>query len=247
MTLSPTLRLAAGAILWGTTATMAGCASGPTRFGDSALYDSTVRAYVLSPVHGPDEQVDRRDIVILGDPLTGEKLRCREQLEPWLALQRAVASDDIHDENVGITSLVALSPFVAVGSAIVILGIVVASPVFIPVAAGSSANAYGLFKRGAELFASKQYAEAASHLQRAVVKSPTHIALVTPAFYYLGVSYSKLDRPELAARAMQAFIHRSTYSNDEMYSSAEAWLAYLRAPLPECLSTEPLPIEWKDE
>jgi len=246
MTLSPTLRIAAGSLFWATIATTTGCASGPTRFGDSARYDATVRAYVLAPEHGPDEEVDRRQIVILGDPLTGEKLRCREQLEPWLALQRAVASDGLHDENVAIGSIVAMSPFVAVGSAIIILGVVVASPAFVPIAAGSSSSSYALYERGTELLAAKQYGEAASHFQRAVVKSPNHIAVMTPAFYYLGVSYSKLERPELAARAMQAFIHRSQYSNDEMYSSAEAWLAYMKKPVTECASIEPLPIQWRE-
>lgn len=245
MTRSLPLRLAAGAALWATAATTTGCASGPSRFGDSALYDPDVQAYVLMPKHAADEEVDRRRVVVLGHPLTGDKLRCREDLEPWLALQRAVASDDMHDENVAIGSIVALSPFAAAGSAIIILGIVVASPTFIPMAAGMSDGAYELYQDGAEHFAQAQYGEAAAHLQRAVIKSPEHIAAVTPAFYYLGVSYAKLERPTLATQAFQAFVKRSRYGNAEMYASAEAWLTYLGEPVPACASTEPVPVEWK--
>jgi hypothetical protein len=221
-----------------------GCASTSTRYAEQAVYEPSVRGYVLTPPEGPDPDAEDGRRFLLGDPLTLAKLRCREELEPWVALHRGLREDSIHDENVAVGSLAGLFPFAATGSVVVILGIIVASPTFIPMAAASSDGGWELYERGLEHFSQKRYPEAASDLERAVAKSDEHVAVRSPAAYYLGVAYAQTGRPDQAKHAFEAFVERSTYADAALYDSAEAWLSYYGAAPKPCASTEPVRMEW---
>src|SRR6202012_622212 len=89
------LRLAEGAmrpwlvLLAPVLAALTGCTPS-TRWGDEARYASDFRGYVIAkpgpsprfvglPVQVGDTDATRR--ILLKDPITGEKIRCREQLD----------------------------------------------------------------------------------------------------------------------------------------------------------------------
>ncbi len=88
---------------------LSGC-SAAGRYGSEARYAPSYRGYVLAPDNGTQDPARDDPVMLLRDPITERKIRCREDLERWIRHYRTKAQDDIHDENCSIASPLLMEP-----------------------------------------------------------------------------------------------------------------------------------------
>ncbi len=100
------------------TALATGCATAPKMFGDRARYSPAFEGYVIAKTDGSDDPAKDARVLLLRDPVTGNKLRCREDVVEWRELYEDVATDRATDSNAavaaGITGGALLGPLVVV-------------------------------------------------------------------------------------------------------------------------------------
>jgi tetratricopeptide (TPR) repeat protein len=226
---------------------LAGCATPLSTYGDQARYAPAYRGYVVAPPNGSDDPDVDDAVLLLRDPLTGDKLRCREQVVGWREVQEDLAADLVHDENtaiaVGTTTGLVFAPFVAVqplGGAAVVEALWLSELVYDDL---SSDDAFELLAGARGLYERKRYRQASTLIERALLKDPT-VGVVDMAYYYLGLSYAELGREDRARCALSLFVDRAGVRDVDAYRLAEATLAALGAEPPACESTGPVALHW---
>jgi hypothetical protein len=241
-------------------AASAGCA--PARqWGTEARYAPEVRGYFIGHAIQPSLLHPTK---LLRDPATGKKLRCREQLEPYLGPITDEVATRAHDSNASLaTLLVTMGVLLPVSAAGVTFG--GAGEDLLTIGEGfglllSSPSAGTLYARGKRAFDEKRPREAERFFERALAKWGRVIDDPwTPRFdgrfgpldverssYFLGLLYEGEGRPRDAARAYRQFVERAAVRDRAAYEEAEKRLAALEpGAVAPCRSQEPLTITWR--
>src|SRR6185295_15782347 len=79
-----------------------GCGTAPAVFGTRARFSPAFRGYVMAAENGSDDPGARDKVLVLRDPLTGKKLRCREDVVEWRELHEDLAVDRVRDDNAAV-------------------------------------------------------------------------------------------------------------------------------------------------
>lgn len=226
---------------------LVGCASPSAIYGERARFSPAFRGYVMASHDGSDDPGGDDTVLLLRDPVTGHKLRCREDVLEWRELHEDIALDAMHDHRAAIAA------------------VVTTSVVFGPVAAlqplGGLTVLEALYTTGAlyDLLGTKSAPEllaAAIHLhdrgrfpqssvliERALAKDSS-LGVTSKALYYLGLSYAEQGKRARAGLALEAFVDRAAVRDVDGYRKAESTLRSLGVRRRPCASTEPVDLRW---
>jgi hypothetical protein len=219
-----------------------GCA--PTaheRLGDVARYAPAFAGYVVGSGAEP---------VILRDPVTYEKIRCREDLERVAPAVAAAVEDEVHDHHARAVADGALAPFTLVGRAATTLGVGFVFPGAAITQASQSPGRRDRYARARELFLAGRFDAARDAFMGVIVAQDGLTTLPQPwieqTAYYLGVCDDTLHRTRDAAEELRRFLVLSSTSDEERYRDAERRLARIEpGALATCRSQEPLELGWR--
>lgn len=221
-----------------------GCASAGGQYGHHARYAPAVRGYVLSAETGRDDPAPDAPFVLLTNPLTEEKIRCREDVARWLAPHQDEAAARVHDENLAVAGGIALAPLGVAGSYVGVFAHALIATTQIPRYAAGAPSAEDHYRAGVDHAEQTRFDEARISLERALVMAP-ELGSGSLAWLYLGVSYTALGRVDEARDALLAFVHRAAVIDTDAYRTAEKWLLHLGHPKPaRCSSQDPIPVVW---
>jgi tetratricopeptide (TPR) repeat protein len=223
-----------------------GCATPLAELGDHAYFSPAFRGYVMARHDGSDDPASDEPVLLLRDPLTGSKLRCREEVERWRELHEDLAVDRIRDERAGIaagtTAGVIFGPLAALqplGAVSVYQALLVGSAMYQGL---SSDDAYELLEQGFALHRRKRHAQAAARFERALAKDPA-IGVLSKAYFFLGIAYLEQKKHDDARLALLLFQDRAAVRDVVAFRKAEARLAELGLPTEIC-AREPVKIHW---
>lgn len=236
------LRLLLGLVALGSSA----CASAPEVYGKEARFSPAYQSYVMAREGGSDDPGEGQTVLLLRDPVTGDKLRCREDVMEWRELHEDLAVDYAHDDNVatgvGITTGLVFGPLVAmqpVGALVLAESMLTADLMYDDLA---SDNAAELLAAGIQLFKRKRFAQASVVIERALGKGA--VGVYDKAYLYLGLSYREQKKLDRARLALELFIDRSSVRDVNAYREAEKALRELGVASTGCESTEPVELYW---
>lgn len=211
------------------------------RYGSQVRYAPSFRAYVLAADSGSDDP-PTEDAIVLRDPITQRKIRCREHLDKWADAYRQDAIDRLHDEAWEIASPILMAPATVVAALALDVLMVSVSFAELPYQMARSEDGTSLHEKAEEAFARDRWVEAARLFELALVRDG---GLSTGlATYYVGIAYANQGRSDEAREALTAFVERSLAMEVTAYRNAERWLRWLDAPIEPCASQEPLEIAW---
>ncbi len=235
--------LALGALLLST----AGCAAAPESYGSRARFSPAYAGYVMAPDSGSDDPAEGDTVLLLRDPLTGQKLRCREDVVAWRELHEDLAVDLAEDENAavaaGITTGALFGPLIVlepVGALLLAEAMMTAGALYEDL---RSAQAPELLAAGITLHGRKRYRHAAALLERALAKDPS-VGISDKAYLYLGLTYAELGNEERASLALTMFVERASVRDVDAYREAERVLRRIGPPEERCASREPVELHW---
>lgn len=214
------------------------------RFGDVARYAPSYASYVVG---GED------DVVILRDPVTSQKIRCREDLLLRAPALADTLEDEARDRHARAVAPVALGPLTVAGYA----AGAVALGLWLPVSAIDelfvSTQPRQLYEKARAAFQAQSFAEA-RELFLALVTNNGHgdaqiddlpRAWVELSLYYLALSAEALHNDEEAREAFRRFVTMSSVKDEERYRDAEARLARLDDKAgSECASRADFTFAW---
>jgi tetratricopeptide (TPR) repeat protein len=241
-------------------ATAIGCTP-ETRWGHEAVYAPALRGYVVAqPVSrlAPELQLGESDAtkrLVLLDPITGKKLRCREDLaatlEPYTREAATLLRDDERQFKT-LPAILTMPPAYAGAAFAVDLGQpILAFPELLR--RGMSApNAADLYKDGKLALAGGRLSEAERFFERSLARSRPRFFGDGPdrperAGYYLGAIYQREGRNLEAGRAYRRFIERADVEDARAYADAERRLAQVDPiGIKPCRSQAPLTITWPE-
>ena len=214
------------------------------RFGDVARYAPRYAGYIAGDVDG--------DPVLLRDPLTSEKIRCREDLERVAPALADTLDDLAHDRHARTVSWATLGPFAFVGGAARMVATALWYPAFQFDEAFASPQPRRLYERAREAFLAKRFAEARDLFLSLVVNEghgdaqidDLPRAFVEHSLYYLAVCDEALHQDEEAREALRRFLSMATAENEDRYRDAEARLARL-GPVAGCASRADFTFTWR--
>lgn len=224
-----------------------GCASAPAVYGERARFSPAFRGYVMAANGGSDDPAEDETVLLLRDPVTGNKLRCREDVLEWRELHEDLALDQMHDHRAaiaaGVTASVVFGPIVAL-QPLGGLGFMEAM--------SAADSLYGLLrtKSAPELVAAavrlherKRFPQSSLFIEHALAKDSS-VGVLSKAYYYLGLSYAEQGKDERAEIALAAYVDRAAVRDVDSYREAEAALRSLGAAPRECASTGPVDLHW---
>ncbi len=224
-----------------------GCATAPETFGTRARFSPAFGGYVMAPENGSDDPQLGDSVLLLRDPLTGDKLRCREDVVEWREVHEDLATDSVHDENVavavGVSTGLVFGPLVAaepVGALLMAEAMLTAGVLYDDF---SSDNASELLAAGIVLYQRKRYIQAAMLIERALTKDAS-VGILDKAYLYLGLSYVELGRNERAKVALTMFVDKAAVRDVDAYREAAAVLKKLGVEERSCGSSEPVQLYW---
>ncbi len=229
-------------VVWSLALATVGC-NPEERFGSHLRYAPSYRAYVLAPPTGSDEPPDEESVMVLVDPITERKIRCREELAKWSEPYRRHAADVAHDEGWEIASPFLVAPATVVAAAAFDVLLLSVAFVELPYQLARADEGIVSYERGLDAFERAAWDDAATAFELAMVKDRT-LATHGLGRYYAGIAYANLGRSDEAREALAAFVERALVREITAYRAAERWLRYLDEPLERCASQEPLPIVW---
>jgi tetratricopeptide (TPR) repeat protein len=246
---SPWRWLLAVLALW-----LGGCASA-TDYGDQVRYAPAFRSYVLAIYDGSDDPLASAHVLV--NPVSGEKLRCKEDVHRWLGVHQDAARDAAHDANVGTAAGVmygAAAPALAAAPSVAVMASTPAGALLVggllAIEVGLLIEMIGLsdggqvhFEEARLLFEQRRWAEAAARYELAILKDGSLVGS-SLALYELGVAYAQMGRADDAAEALHAFVTRALVRDVKAYRNAERWLAWLDAPMDRCESQAPIDVRW---
>jgi tetratricopeptide (TPR) repeat protein len=225
----------------------AGCATAPEVYGTHARYSPAFQGYVMAEEGGSDDPDEGDTVLLLRDPLTGEKLRCREDVLQWRELHEDLAVDRVHDDNVatavGVTTGVVFGPLLAVqpvGGLVLAEAMMTADTLYSDL---SSADATELLASGISLYKRKRYAQAIVVIERALGKDPM-VGIQDKAYLYLGLAYREQKQWDRARLALMMFEDRAGVRDVNAYREAEKTLQLLGVASIDCDSLEPVELYW---
>jgi hypothetical protein len=213
--------------------------------GNQAQYSPARRGYVVSTLANPG------DGILLVDPIRQRKIRCREELEPWVRAWSEALPQNVSDSAWDTNSYGYMFPFTTV----VVVGAIGASIILvvpyamtrIPYAAASSRSSTRLFDDAMYGFRAARYQDTANLLEDVLVKGDLDPVRAQYLYYYLGLSYEQLKKDDLAAATLARFVETSPAFDQAAYDVAEARLPALQGHgLPTCRSQEPITLPWKE-
>lgn len=224
-----------------------GCGSAPAAFGKAARFSPAYQGYVMAPANGSDDPGVDETVLLLRDPLTGNKLRCQEDVKEWRELHEDIAVDRVHDDNValavGISTGAFFGPLIAmapVGGLLMAEALLVTQELY---DAFRADNATEMLATGIALHNRKRFAQSTMVIERALAKDGA-VGLFDKAYYYLGLNYLELGKQDRAKLALNMFIERSAVRDVDAYRKAEAELSKLGEARRACESTEPIELYW---
>jgi tetratricopeptide (TPR) repeat protein len=224
-----------------------GCATAPGTFGHTARFSPAFQGYVMAPSDGSDDPAKGETVLLLRDPLTGEKLRCEEDVAAWRELHEDLAADLVADENAAIATLVTTSavfaPLAALypaGALVLVEATLTADMIYDDL---SSDDATELFAKGILLHRRKRFARSAELVERALAKDPS-IGVTDKAMLYLGLAYKELGREDRARTALALFLERAAVRDVEAYREAERALGEIGWQRSRCGATGPVELHW---
>lgn len=239
---------------------LAGCTP-ETRWGQTAVYAPDLRAYVIAradpPTLAPAMPVGELDLsrrVVLTNPITGTKIRCREELSRYLVPISREAATALADENTAleVTLPVVITMPTSWPGAVLLADVAVPLSAFPQAlrAALSAPSATSLYADGKRALEARRYADAEALFERALAKSngPFHANRSDGperASYYLGALYEIDGRKRDAERAYLRFIERADVRDTRAYDDAERRLGALNpVALAPCRSQAPVRFVW---
>jgi tetratricopeptide (TPR) repeat protein len=233
---------------------MVACAPA-TRFGDKARYAPEYRGYIVGdPDHG-NPLIG--EVALLRDPITGRKLRCREEVVARLPRAAESLARYAREDNATAESALGLYPLFGTGVVLVLLGNGLALTAELPAQVSASRSSTNLVRDAVKEMDRRDYAAAALLLERALARDERpHGAFDTsstdfsrtrsPALHHLGLSYAALGRSRQAIVALDEFVETSSRRDEKAYALSERWLSALGRKPKTCASQEDVPIRWAD-
>jgi hypothetical protein len=224
-----------------------GCARAPAVFGTRARFSPAFQGYVMAVDNGSDDPGAHDKVVVLRDPLTGNKLRCQKDVIEWRELHEDLAVDRVRDDNAAIAAAVTAGTLFApllvvqpIGSAATVEALMATSRLYDTL---RSDDATQLLARGIVLYRRQRYPQAARMIERALAKDGT-VGILDKAFLYLGLSYNEEGHRDRARLALLMFVERAVVRDVDAYRTAETKLRTLDVELDPCASTEPVELHW---
>lgn len=212
------------------------------RWGTRAFYSPAHRGYVIAAEAPDDRPAAWTQTIVLTDPLEGDKLVCREEVERFLDARAKAASDEVTRENVTLAMAIGLLPVTSVG----VLGLSVAglsSGYVLGPGRLAAPDAEGRYHEGMDALREKRWRAVRQKLEEALSGSE-EIRRTTKALFQLGRAYEETGEPAMAARSYRAFVRRAWIPAEAEYMRAEAYLADLGEDPPECASRDELEVVW---
>lgn len=228
-----------------------GClGSGEAQYGDVAQYSPVYRAYVVTKEDsrnagnaGGTAVAPSGNVLVLRDPITLDKLRCRESLPPWMDAQGRGADVNVRLQGSVRNTGIAMSPFVVVGA---VVGGALLAVGFAPYFLAHPPSGDNWYDRGTAFFREGKYEDARSAFETSLSADAGERTLRSYALYYLGLSYEQLRQDDRAREALTTFVRRTAVANAAEFQAAEERLARLGAPIPSCESTARVPMKWSE-
>jgi tetratricopeptide (TPR) repeat protein len=224
-----------------------GCATAQGTYGTRARFSPAFQGYVMAVDNGSDDPGANDWVLVLRDPLSGNKLRCHEDVVAWRELHEDLAVDLVRDHNAETAALVAAGA--VYGPLLVVhpVGAVIMAEALLAQARLydnlRSANAKQLLARGIVFFRRERYPQAVSAIEHALAKDAA-VGIFDKAFFYLGLAYLEENNPGRARLALSMFMDRAAVRDVDAYRTAEAALATLAVTRAPCGSTEPIELRW---
>lgn len=226
---------------------LTGCATAPGTFGHTARFSPAFHGYVMAANDGSDDPARGETVLLLRDPLTGEKLRCEAEVMAWRELHEDLAADLVADENAAVAALVTTSavfgPLAAlhpVGALVLAEATMTADMIYDDL---RSEDAPELFAKGIVLHRRKRFARAAELIERALAKDP-RVGIDDKALLYLGLAYRELGREERARTALMLFLERAAVRDVDAYREAERALDELGWAHEDCAARGAVELHW---
>lgn len=226
---------------------IAGCASAPAVYGDRARFSPAFQGYVMASNDGSDDPGKDDTVLLLRDPVAGNKLRCREDVVQWRELYEDVAADQLHDDHAAIAAAVTSGAFFApllamnpVGGLALAESMYAANTLY---DALRTANATELLAAAVVFHRRKRYPRTSLLIERALAKDSS-IGTANSAYLYLGLSYFEQGHRDRARAALNAFVERAAVRDVDGYRQAEATLKTLGVTRKPCASVEPVELHW---
>lgn len=237
--------LALGVPLWLSAAI--GCASAPAVYGDRARFSPAFQGYVMAANDGSDDPGKDDTVLLLRDPVTGNKLRCREDVLEWREIYEDVAVDQLHDGRAaiaaGVTGGAIFGPLLAfqpVGGLVVLEALSVTQAFYDLL---RSDDPEKLYATATLLYDRKRYPQASLLIERALARDSS-VGTTHKAYYYLGLSYAEQGKRARARIALSAFMDRAAVRDADGYRRAEATLRSLGVVRKPCASIDPVELYW---
>lgn len=224
-----------------------GCSPVAAIYGDRARYSPAYHGYVMARSDGSDDPGKDDTVLLLRDPLTGNKLACREEVEEWRELHEDLAADLVHDRRAAIAAAVTSSVLFAPIAAAEPLGSLATFEAFM--ATGSfydllrTKSGPELVAAGVALYDRKRFPQSSLALEHALAKDDS-VGVQQKTYYYLGLAYVEQGKRARAGAALSAFLDRAAVRDVESYRTAEKTLAEIGAPRRRCHSREPVDLHW---
>lgn len=226
---------------------LSGCATAPSVFGNQARYSPAFHGYVMAAQNGSDDPSIGDAVLVLRDPVTGNKLRCREDVEQWREVYEDTAEDRVEDDNAataaGVTAGIFFGAVVAMeptSSLLVTSTLSLESSLYDLL---RSENGPELLAAGVVLYQRKRFPQAARVIERALAKDAS-VGVLDKGYFYLGQAYFEQGLRERAATALLAFVQRAGVRDVDAYRGALATLKQLDHEEAPCVSLEPVDLHW---
>lgn len=224
-----------------------GCAPAKAIYGERARFSPAFHGYVMAQHDGSDDPPKGAAVLVLRDPLTGNKLLCHDEVVKWREIHEDAALDRIHDHRAalaaGIATSVLFTPAVAVDpmGGLMMLEAMTAPGAFYDLLRTKSAPE--LLQAAVTLYDRRRYPQATELIERALAKD-TAIGVEDVAYYYLGLSYSEQGNTEGAEAALKMFVNKAAVRDVDRYRKAESKLTEMGIPPRICDSMEPVELYW---
>ena len=209
---------------------LAGCTpTAQERFGDVARYAPSYGAYVI----GADD-----DVLVLRDPVSSEKIRCKNDLERAAPALAAALDDAVRDRHARKVAPIALAPITLTVGAAELLGLGLWSPAEAFAEGVAPPQPRGVYDAGRAAFLGGRFAEARDRFLVLAIVRPhggTEIGALPESYYehalyYLALADEALHQDAEARAALSRFLTTSTAKNELRYRDAEERLARLEGP-----------------
>ncbi|MFO0546930.1 MAG: tetratricopeptide repeat protein [Polyangiaceae bacterium] len=226
---------------------LGGCATAPSVFGNQARYSPAFHGYVMAAQNGSDDPSIGDTVLVLRDPVSGNKLRCKEDVEAWREVYEDTAVDRVQDDNAalaaGITAGIFFGAVVAMqptSSLLVTSTLSLEEPLYDLM---RSEDGTELLAAGIVLYQRKRFPQAARVIERALAKDAS-VGVLDKGYFYLGQTYFEQGNRERAAGALQAFVQRAGVRDVDAYREALSTLRRLDHRESPCDSIEPVDLHW---